>query len=221
MRVVFGFGVSLLVITLVGCSSTLVESQPQPAMTPQARIALERGEKAIDSGDYASAKALFLPLARQGYAEAQYRLGVMYEGGKGVSRDYGQALEWYRKASARGSGKASLWIANMYLEAEGVSRSAGKWQQWSRRAADQGNTEAQVKLAGVYGVLAITHHHDSDYMIKAVKWYMIARKGGNMEGSDNFEYLKKQMTPSQISKASQLASRWWAAHHQCHAQDCK
>jgi TPR repeat protein len=40
--------------------------------------------------------------AEQGYASAQYNLGVMYEYGKSVSQDYGEALIWYRKAAEQG-----------------------------------------------------------------------------------------------------------------------
>jgi TPR repeat protein len=34
-----------------------------------------------------------------GDADAQLLLGIMYEGGQGVSQDYAEALKWYRKAA--------------------------------------------------------------------------------------------------------------------------
>jgi TPR repeat protein len=40
--------------------------------------------------------------AKQGHAEAQYRLGVAYVYGKGVPQDYAEAVRWYRKAADQG-----------------------------------------------------------------------------------------------------------------------
>jgi TPR repeat protein len=40
--------------------------------------------------------------ADQGFAEAQYDLGVRYMLGKGVLKDERTGLEWYRKAAAQG-----------------------------------------------------------------------------------------------------------------------
>jgi TPR repeat protein len=40
-----------------------------------------------------------LRLAERGEPIARLCLGIMYEGGKGVSRDLGEAAKWYRLAS--------------------------------------------------------------------------------------------------------------------------
>jgi TPR repeat protein len=37
--------------------------------------------------------------ANQGYAEAQFNLGIAYTIGKGVLKDYKQAVYWYQKAA--------------------------------------------------------------------------------------------------------------------------
>ena len=36
-----------------------------------------------------------------GNADAQYRLGLMYDKGLGVPQDYAEAAKWYRKAAKR------------------------------------------------------------------------------------------------------------------------
>ena len=46
------------------------------------------GLDAANKGDYKTAFSLWKPLAEQGYAKAQYNLGVMYEKGQGVPQDY-------------------------------------------------------------------------------------------------------------------------------------
>jgi hypothetical protein len=44
--------------------------------------------------------------AKQGDAEAQYRLGVVYDKGLGVKKDKREAVRWYRKAASQGHTKA-------------------------------------------------------------------------------------------------------------------
>lgn len=41
-------------------------------------------------------------MAEQGYAYAQYNLGIMYQYGHGVEQSYETAVEWYRKATDQG-----------------------------------------------------------------------------------------------------------------------
>ena len=47
---------------------------------------------AYEHGDYAAAMRLFLSLADQGDAGAQYNLGDMYANGRGVPQDYAEAV---------------------------------------------------------------------------------------------------------------------------------
>jgi uncharacterized protein len=52
--------------------------------------------------------------AEQGYAEAQYNLGVMYGNGNGVVQDYAEAVKWYRLAAEQGNAKAQNNLGVMY-----------------------------------------------------------------------------------------------------------
>lgn len=54
------------------------------------------GLAAYVRGDYAEAVRLIRPLAEQGNASAQYRLGFMYTTGQGVPRDLAEAKKWFR-----------------------------------------------------------------------------------------------------------------------------
>ena len=49
--------------------------------------------------DYIKAAELFQKAANQGYAAAQYNLGVMYYNGEGVPQDYVKAAELFQKAA--------------------------------------------------------------------------------------------------------------------------
>ncbi len=46
--------------------------------------------------------------AMQGYANAQYNLGLMYDNGQGVVQDYAEAVRWFRKAAEQGDAKAQF-----------------------------------------------------------------------------------------------------------------
>jgi TPR repeat protein len=66
----------------------------------------EDGMAAYNRGDYVPAIQVFRAMARQGNAEAQSLLGVMYRRGQGVKRNSARAFVWFTRAAARGNAKA-------------------------------------------------------------------------------------------------------------------
>ena len=76
---------------------------------------LEDGRAAYDRGDDETAFQSLMPLAAQGNAVAQTRLGVMYENGQGVPQDYDKAVKWYRLAATQGYATAQINLAGMYV----------------------------------------------------------------------------------------------------------
>ena len=62
----------------------------------------DEGVAAYNRRDYATAFREFRPLAEQGYADAQSRLGVMYGIGEGVAQNSTEAARWYLKAAEQG-----------------------------------------------------------------------------------------------------------------------
>ena len=67
----------------------------------------QKGVSAYASGDYTTALQEFTELAEQGYAKAQFNLGLMYAKGQGVPQDYKQAVKWYTKAAEQGVAAAN------------------------------------------------------------------------------------------------------------------
>ena len=90
------------------------------------------------------------PLAEQGDAEVQFRLGFMYAKGQGVARDYSQAVEWFRKAAEQGVAVAQYNLGIMYHGGEGVAQDDVQAVKWWRKAAEQGDAEAQHNLSLAY-----------------------------------------------------------------------
>ena len=52
--------------------------------------------------DYGQAIGWYRKAADQGYAPAQFSLGVMFDSGQGVPQSSVQAVTWYRKAADQG-----------------------------------------------------------------------------------------------------------------------
>lgn len=73
------------------------------AAVPAVAGPLEDGRTAHDKGDYVTALRLWLPLAEQGNAVAQYNVGGMYGSARGVPRDYVQADKWFSLTASRAS----------------------------------------------------------------------------------------------------------------------
>ena len=113
--------------------------------------------------------------AEQGNADAQARLGWMYDNGLGVPEDGVRAFAWYRKAAEQGNAIAQNNLGLMYEKGSGVLQDYAQAVVWYRRAAEQGNAMAQSNLGLMYekglGVLR-------DY-VQAVAWYRKAAEQGN------------------------------------------
>jgi TPR repeat protein len=56
----------------------------------------------------------FRKAANQGYEQAQFNLGVLYQTGQGVPPDYAAVAGWWRKAADRGFTKAAFNLGVMY-----------------------------------------------------------------------------------------------------------
>ena len=58
--------------------------------------------------------------AEQGYADAQYNLGILYANGQGVTQDYAEAARWYRKAADQGDAIAQINLDDLARKAQGA-----------------------------------------------------------------------------------------------------
>ena len=103
--------------------------------TAAAAASLEDGWAAYERGDYAMALRVMLPFAEQGDAEVQYKLGVMYDKGRGVPKDYAEAVKWYRLAAEQGQPSAQNNLGVMYKNGWGVPQDYVRAYQWFSLAA--------------------------------------------------------------------------------------
>jgi uncharacterized protein len=129
-------------------------------------------------GDYATTLQLLRPLADQGLARAQVRLGALYYGGLGVPKDYTEALRWFRQAADQGDADAQYGLGLMYHNGHGVPQDYAEAVKWFRLAAAMGGrADAQYNLGLMYnsgqGV-------PQDYA-EAVKWFRFGADQGRAD----------------------------------------
>jgi TPR repeat protein len=105
---------------------------------------LEDGRLAYARGDYASALNHWRQAADQGDAEAQTKIGVMYETGVGVTKDYAEAAKWYRKAADQNDANAEAALGSLIGSGFGVQRDDAEAIKWLRKAAEQGHARAEA-----------------------------------------------------------------------------
>lgn len=127
--------------------------------------------------DPSMAASLFMASASQGFAPAQFSIGLCYEKGEGVSADPAKAAEWYEKAAILGNAGAQARLALCYCRGFGVLKDPLKTFVWAERAANQGNTTAQVLLGRAY----LTGQGVEKDQSKAVLWLKKAAEQGDMD----------------------------------------
>jgi TPR repeat protein len=121
-----------------------------PASAHELKGDLNDGLAAARAGDYAVARSVWVPLARHGSAEAQFRLGWLFESGLGTKKNPADAVNWYRKAAAQGHPSAQFNLGMMYTDGRGVLRDDITAANFFRMAARQGHAKAAYNLGIFY-----------------------------------------------------------------------
>ena len=84
--------ISVLLAVLLACTAC-------PAFAEEDLDALvDRGNEALNAGDYATALELYTRAADAGNARGINNLGWLYQNGLGVEQDYEKAADWFHKA---------------------------------------------------------------------------------------------------------------------------
>jgi uncharacterized protein len=79
--------------------------------------------------DFNEAAKWFTKASEQGYAPAQYNLGVIYESDLGV-QDYNEAVKWYTKAAQQGYTVAQFNLGAMFALGRGVVKDDVEAYKW-------------------------------------------------------------------------------------------
>jgi len=82
----------------------------------------------------------------QNYAQAEFKLGLLYYEGTVIAQDLTEGLRWLQKAAGHGSAAAENEIAFAYEHGKGVPQNYEQAAKWYRMAAEHGLPEARHNL---------------------------------------------------------------------------
>ena len=82
--------------------------------------------------------------------EAQFKLGQLYEFGKGVEQRFEKAFFWYEKAASGGLASAQYNLGLLYENGRGTTKDYKKAAKWYQLASEQGDPWATTNLAFLY-----------------------------------------------------------------------
>jgi len=163
----------------------IYDSGTTPAVTAQANqdIAgiLKKAKQLVKQGQAVKALPLYLQLAEQKNADAQFQLGLIYANGQGVTKDDKQAADWFGKAAQQGHMEAQTKLGFMYATGKGVVRNYSLAVYWCYKAAEQGDVAAQYNLGLMYAEGQGVAKDNS----LAVSWYSKAAAQGDARAQYN------------------------------------
>ncbi len=139
----------------------------------------------LEISDPTEGAKLLQTLAKDGYAPAQYDLGICYENGIGVYPYDPEALKWYQKAADNNHVEAQYQTGYFYYKGKGCSSDYVKAVKYLKEAAQNGHSDAQFLLGQCYrygkGVKPDTK--------EALDWYLKAADQGNARARNAMDEL--------------------------------
>lgn len=179
----------------------------------QLGVISEKGQMGF-SKDFQVAAKWYRHAAEQGFALAQFKLGGLYDFGRGVPQDYEEAVNWYRLAAEQGLALAQFSLGCMYEEGKGISKNFQETVKWHRLAAEQNYASAQFMLAVKYRFGAGV----AEDLVQAHIWANLATANANTNSEDQSTAIElrdavaRQMTPDQVAEAQRFASEYLVQH---------
>ena len=119
---------------------------------------------------------LYSLAAAQGDADAQAKLGLMFENGRGVAQDYAEAVRLYSLAAAQGHADAQFYLGVMFENGRGVAQDDAEAVRLYSLAAAQGNAGAQFNL----GYMFENGRGVAQDRAEAIRLYRLAAAQGNL-----------------------------------------
>ena len=188
---------------------------------------LKMGLELYDKGEYDASYKMLYPLAKQGDALAQFKVGLLYDMTTIGLMDKNKAVYWYRKAANQGLSDAQYDMGVMYSKGEGTDKNFTKALGWYEKAAKQNHAYAIYNLGVIYdkgyGVKPDSKKSNQYYKTAcdnniSKACYNLATKSASKEAEDYYlraaklGHAKSQFQIAQIYensyKDSKKASKW-------------
>jgi TPR repeat protein len=160
---------------------------------------LEDANSAYDKGDFGIARSLYTELAVQGDRTAQFKLGEIYDEGKGVAKDGHEAVRWYVVASSQGAADAAFNLGRLYHDGRGVPQNFARAREWYLIATRGGVIKAATNL----GFMNASGEGERPDYKQAIKWFVFAAQRGDNLAKFNLGtmYLNGQGVPRDLVRA--------------------
>jgi len=113
--------------------------------------------------------------AEAGNVKAQLNLGLYYTGIYGTQADWPNSAKWFTAAADKGNPRAQYNLALLHMDGEGVQKDEALGAKWLLIAAQHGNAVAQNRIARILAIGVPGVRQD---VIEAMKWNILAKKGG-------------------------------------------
>lgn len=157
---------------------------------------------ADQSRDFKNAAHWFEKSAAKGLAPAQYRLGVLYERGLGVTRDPALARSWYQRAAERGNARAMHNLAVLLADGGGAKPEYSEAAIWFRKAAERGVKDSQYNLAILYargmGV--------AQDLVESYGWFAAAAAQGDGDAGKKRDEVAGRLDAGALARARDIAA---------------
>jgi uncharacterized protein len=147
--------------------------------------------------------------AERGDGEAQASFALMYSDGLGVETDDAKAVHWWRRAAEQRVVRAECCLAGLYHAGCGVPQDHEEEDRWFRRASAHGDADAAMELGLIYYGVRKCGPSKKD-LVKAYMWFRVAAFLESPRGQRGCDKVGKELSPSRIAEAEQLAKEWYA-----------
>lgn len=139
-----------------------------------------------------------MKLAIKGNAEAQFKIGEMYEAGFGVKKDMAAASSWITKAANQGHETATFKLLYWDLEKKGMHKSNQAGVMQIRSKAREGDPQAEYYLGKMYAN-GVGMKKDSD---EALDWLNKATFAGVLEAESEMITVREAIQKETLARDS-------------------
>ena len=146
----------------------------------------------------AQADGLFdfqMKLAKKGNAEAEFKIGEMYESGFGTKKDMEEARKWIEKAAAQGHEAANMKLTYWDVEKNGVTENNKADIEDIKTRAANGDPQAQYYLGKMHAY-GVGVKKDPN---KALEWLNKAALVGVLEAEREIPAVREQQQKAEMA----------------------
>jgi len=137
-----------------------------------------------------------MKLAEKGNAEAQFKVGEMYETGFGVKQDMEQARNWITKAADQGHETAGFKLLYWDVEKNGINNSNKAGVDALNTKATEGNAQAQYYVGKMHARgVGVKKNPD-----KAIEWLNKAALVGVLEAEREVAVVREEKQRQALAK---------------------